>query len=108
MKRLGKSLAHSALSAFKVPKSKVPAFASGTSNAPSGWAIVGENGPELVYFGGGESVVPGGGLNGRSGGGTVIVNVNVRGALNTDKEIARAVSDGLTNFERHGGNVPWS
>lgn len=31
-------------------------FASGTSNAPPGLALVGENGPELVNFGGGEVV----------------------------------------------------
>jgi phage-related tail protein len=108
MKRLGKSLAHEAATWFRVPKSKVPHFASGTSSAPSGWALVGENGPELINLRGGESIVPGGSLNGRSAGGTTIVNVNVRGALSTDKEIARAVSDGLANFERHGGNVPWN
>ena len=108
MKRLGKSLAHEAVSAFKVPKSKVPHFAKGTSSAPAGWALVGENGPEMVYLRGGESIVPGGGLNGSSGGGTLVVNVNVRGALSTDREISRAVSEGLTNFERHGGKVPWN
>ena len=109
MKRLGKSLAHEAVTAFKVPKSKVPHFAGGTSHAPSGWAVVGENGPEMVYLRGGESIVPnGGGLNGRSGGNTLVVNVNVRGALNTDREISAAVSEGLANFERHGGNVPWN
>jgi phage-related tail protein len=108
MRRLGKSLAHEAVNWFRVPKSKVPHFASGTSSAPSGWAVVGENGPELINFGGGESVVPGGSLNGRSGGSTVIVNVNVRGALSTDREISKAVSDGLANLERHGGSVPWN
>lgn len=108
MKRLGKSLAHEAVTAFRVPKSKVPHFAKGTSSAPAGWALVGENGPEMVYLRGGESIVPGGGLNGRSGGGTLVLNVNVRGALSTDREISRAVSEGLTNFERHGGKVPWN
>lgn len=109
MRRLGRSLAHEAVTAFKVPKSKVPHFAGGTSHAPSGWAVVGENGPEMVYLRGGESIVPnGGGINGRSGGNTLVVNVNVRGALNTDREISAAVSEGLANFERHGGNVPWN
>ena len=32
------------------------AYASGVSNAPPGWAWVGEEGPELVNFGGGEVV----------------------------------------------------
>lgn len=34
----------------------LPTFASGTRNAPSGLAIVGENGPELVRLSGGESI----------------------------------------------------
>lgn len=33
-------------------------FASGTENAPSGLAVVGEEGPELVNFRGGEQVIP--------------------------------------------------
>jgi hypothetical protein len=33
-------------------------FAKGTKNAPAGPAVVGENGPELVWFQGGEQVVP--------------------------------------------------
>lgn len=36
----------------------LPGFASGTKHAPKGMAIVGEEGPELVYFNGGETVVP--------------------------------------------------
>lgn len=32
----------------------LPQFETGTDNAPPGFAIVGENGPELVCFGGGE------------------------------------------------------
>ena len=32
-------------------------YASGTNNARRGWAWVGENGPELVNFGGGETVL---------------------------------------------------
>jgi hypothetical protein len=36
----------------------IPGFAGGTSGAPRGWARVGERGPELVYFNGGETVLP--------------------------------------------------
>ena len=36
----------------------IPGFATGTNNAPPGFAWVGEKGPELVKFGGGEQVVP--------------------------------------------------
>ena len=34
----------------------MPAYASGTESARPGWALVGENGPELALFGGGEKV----------------------------------------------------
>ncbi len=33
-------------------------YASGTSGAAPGWALVGERGPELVFFNGGETVIP--------------------------------------------------
>lgn len=33
-------------------------YASGTSNAPPGWAWVGEKGPELIHMRGGETVLP--------------------------------------------------
>ena len=36
----------------------VDAYASGTSNAPPGWAWVGEEGPELMRMHGGETVLP--------------------------------------------------
>lgn len=36
-------------------------FADGTMNAPKGLAVVGEEGPELVNFRGGEQVIPNGG-----------------------------------------------
>ncbi len=36
----------------------VEAFASGTDNAPPGWAWVGEEGPELIRMRGGETVLP--------------------------------------------------
>jgi len=53
VKILIKLAAVKALNAVGVP---VPAFASGTSSAPRGVALVGEEGPELVRFHGGESV----------------------------------------------------
>ncbi len=37
---------------------RVSAYASGTSNAPPGWAWVGEEGPELIRMRGGETVLP--------------------------------------------------
>ena len=35
----------------------VPGYAAGTRSAEEGFALVGENGPELVYFNGGEQVM---------------------------------------------------
>lgn len=35
----------------------IPGFASGTTGAARGWAMVGEKGPELAYFHGGEHVL---------------------------------------------------
>ncbi|WP_372400773.1 phage tail length tape measure family protein (plasmid) [Azospirillum sp. HJ39] len=36
--------------------SKLPGFATGTLSAPSGWAVVGEEGPEVVRLSGGERI----------------------------------------------------
>lgn len=52
------SVKDSAQSIGATLKSKIPGFAGGTNNAPRGLALVGENGPELVRFGGGEQVIP--------------------------------------------------
>ncbi len=38
--------------------SGINAYANGTNNAARGWDLVGENGPELRYFNGGETVIP--------------------------------------------------
>lgn len=43
--------------------SLIPGFAKGTNSAPRGLAVVGENGPELVRFNGGEQVIPNHKLN---------------------------------------------
>jgi hypothetical protein len=39
---------------------RLQGFATGTLSAPAGWAMVGERGPELVRFRGGEQVLPNG------------------------------------------------
>lgn len=56
-------------------------YAAGTPNAPRGWAWVGEKGPELVNFGGGETVLSARdsarqARGGRSGGGGVTLVYN--------------------------------
>lgn len=57
---LGKSLLSvidSAQTVFAVSKgASLPGFATGTLSAPSGWAVVGEEGPEVVRLAGGERI----------------------------------------------------
>lgn len=79
-----------------------PGFAAGTDNAPPGWALVGEQGPELVRFRGSEQVFSNAesrAMGGGRGGGTVYIDA--RGA---DKEglqmVARAVREIDRNFEK--------
>lgn len=58
----------------------VPAYASGTTSAKRGMAVVGEDGPELVYMRGGETVVPNGGrARGRRSGGEQTVHIVIEG-----------------------------
>jgi len=57
--------------------SGMPHFASGTMSAPPGMALVGERGPELVRFGGGEQVIP----NSALGGGQSVVLVQMEPGL---------------------------
>jgi len=44
--------------AVQTPSWAMPKYAAGTNSAQSGVALVGENGPELVRFRGGEQVIP--------------------------------------------------
>jgi hypothetical protein len=95
-----------AASASKAPppsRSALKGFASGTSGASSGWAWVGEAGPELVRFRGGEQVIPShiarGYANGTSYGDTTHqVNVYLDG-----KQIYQAVQKESVNTQRRTG-----
>lgn len=81
-------------------------YAFGTNSAARGWAWVGERGPELMHFGGGEQVAP---MGGGRGGRAIVVNVTVQGhALASKQDIARTVSDALTYGEKHGVKVPYN
>lgn len=53
----GVTLGAASANAGAAPGSTVPGYATGTSSAAAGYAVVGEEGPELVYFAGGERVV---------------------------------------------------
>lgn len=54
-----RSAAQAAAAAFAEIKASISGFAGGTRSAPQGLAWVGEKGPELVYFHGGETIIPG-------------------------------------------------
>jgi hypothetical protein len=55
----------------------VPGFASGTQSAPGGWAMVGEQGPELAYIPQGTRIVPNNQISSVTQGSNQPVNVNV-------------------------------
>lgn len=83
-------------------------FASGTESAPPGLHWVGERGPELVAFRGGERVFPHGqsmrmaGVGTATAGTTIIVHVNGTGT----PQDGQAVVDALRTYERRNGPVP--
>ena len=58
-----------------------PAFAHGTDSAPPGWAWTGEEGPELVRFRGGETVVPHDESMRMAGGAQITQHVYVQGRI---------------------------
>ena len=90
--------------------SPLPKYAGGTESAMAGLAVVGEEGPELVVFGGGERVIPAGqtqsmlaGVGDAPSGGASIV-VNVHGSATAAD--GQAVVDALRRWSQHNGPVP--
>jgi len=71
---------------------KTTGYALGTENATAGYHIVGEQGPELKYFKGGETVIPAGKtasmLSGGSKTNSFNYTINSPTALNTQEIIA--------------------
>lgn len=75
-------------------------YATGTNNARKGWNWVGENGPELMHFGGGEKVMNNKDSMAASG---VTIVVNVQGnLLSTKRDIEDAVVQGYNDARRKG------
>jgi hypothetical protein len=82
-------------------------YAGGTSSAAPGWAWVGERGPELVRFRGGEQVAPAY-AGGRGGTRTVIIKVEVDPAVaasTPDRTLGRHIAQHVTKFIAGGGRL---
>jgi phage-related tail protein len=82
-------------------------YAKGTGGAASGWAWVGEAGPELVKFSGGERVIPShvakGYANGTEGDSTHEVHVYLDG-----RKIYTAMQDRAVSTQRRTGTNGFS
>lgn len=78
--------------------------ARGTLGAAPGWAMVGENGPELMHFSGGEKVVPHENIHGYgAGGGSSPVVVEAHLYLD-GKEIFADVKQETQRYNKRNGN----
>jgi SLT domain-containing protein len=71
-------------------------YALGTASASAGWAWVGERGPELVRFRGGEQVRPAGGGN------TYNITVNVPPTA-SKADTGRVIVEHIREYERGSG-----
>jgi SLT domain-containing protein/phage-related protein len=75
-------------------------YARGTDNASSGIAMVGEEGPELINFGGGEQVIPNGAtqdiLSGGSAGQSILAGADLSGDWQAAWDDAQAIVDNAT------------
>lgn len=77
-------------------------YAAGTVSASPGWAVVGENGPELIQMRGGERVANRGDLPGLTGpGGMGNVIINMPSGTNGD-QVVRS----LERWARRRGSIP--
>ena len=84
-----------------MPSITVPGFASGTTNAPGGLALVGENGPELINLPRGSTVTPltgmtqsgtRGGATGAAGGAAVNITISGNTMLASDSQTLRQLA----------------
>jgi hypothetical protein len=68
-----------------------PMFADGTDNAPGGWSVVGEQGPELVNLNPGSQVLPNG-VTPAGGASSGPPNLNVNVVNNTGTQASTTTS----------------
>ncbi len=102
------SIANRITSMPSLPTLNIPGFASGTPSAPRGLAMVGESGPELVAFRGGERVFTNAQttamLSGGGAGGMIYapITIIVQGSVMTDGDLVEAVGAGLRRGHSSG------
>lgn len=86
------------------PLGRKRGFASGTPSAPRGWSWVGERGPELVRFRGGERVLSHPASMAAAGGGGMVVNVTVNAPVGASPwEVGRTIQRMLDEYRKRGG-----
>lgn len=81
---------------------KYVGFARGTAGASRGWHVVGERGPELVRFRGGEQVLGARATRDAMGGGDTY-NVSVQAGVGDPVAIGRQVDSVLRRYRRQAG-----
>jgi hypothetical protein len=81
------------------PSERVPGYAAGILNAPGGWAMVGERGPEPMYVPPGANIYP----SGTPVGGATVLNIYVTQPLGTPGQIAAAVDAAIVKRMRDRG-----
>lgn len=80
-------------------------FARGTSSAPRGWHWVGERGPELMRFRGGEQVIPSRQSMAMAGGSAPVINITVNGYVGSEEQLGRVINRHLAAFVQRGGRL---
>ena len=83
-------------------------YAGGTPSAAPGWAVVGERGPEIVKFRGGEQVIPARQVvHAGAGGGEVHVHLHNEGVIGSQAEMDRWVENSFNRLAR-GSRLRWA
>ena len=72
-------------------------YANGTTSATPGWHLVGEKGPELMHFGGGETVLDAQTTRQALGGTSVTISVPVTVQGNADSDTANSIGDSVVD-----------
>ena len=87
------------LAALQQFLASMPHAASGIQDAPGGWSMVGERGPEAMYVPPHANIYP----SGSGAGAGMVTNVYITQPLGTPSQIARAVDAAVTKSMRDHG-----